>query len=277
MALQDIDLLAETAVSLQDKLSSGSITSEQLVLAYLDQIEAHNHKGLHLNAVISVAPREQLRSQVAALDKERRDGRMRGPLHGIPSLVKDNIMTISDLGMDTTCGCFALKGVGVKKNAAVVELYLDAGMIIIGKANLSVSLPALYRSPDGQIQLETALGDTLSDEQYAKARKHVREIAKNKGFDRIFAKIDVDVLVSLLDCRVGSMAAAAGYLHGAVPLGYADRYNGRAYGLTVVAGAGREDKALEFMSTWEVNNPGLRKPPPQLTGQIQELGWALVC
>ena len=60
------------------------------------------------------------------------------------------------------------------------------------------------------------------------------------------------------------MSAAAGYLHATVPLGYADNYNGRAYGLTIVAGAGKEEKALQFMSAWEASHPGLRISPPQL-------------
>lgn len=85
-------------------------------------------------------------------------------------------------------------------------------------------------------------------------------------------------MVSLLDCRVGSMSAAAGYLHATVPLGYADNYNGRAYGLSIVAGAGKEDKALQFMSAWEASHPRLRKPSPQmviLNNVEQQLGRIL--
>ena len=73
--------------------------------------------------------------------------------------------------------------------------------------------------PNGQAQLEDALGDTLSDEQYEEAKKQIRETAKTNGFDKIFLESDVDLVVSLLDCRVGSMSAAAGYLHATVPLG----------------------------------------------------------
>ena len=72
------------------------------------------------------------------MDDERAAGIVRGPLHGIPLLVKDYIMTDASLGMDTTCGSFALKGVKVEKNAVVVDHCLEAGMIILGKANLSV-------------------------------------------------------------------------------------------------------------------------------------------
>ena len=66
------------------------------------------------------------------------------------------------------------------------------------------------------------------------------------------------------------MAAAAGYLHATVPLGYADNYNGRAYGLTIVAAARNERKAFEFMGAWEASHPGLRKPPPSMVAWDKE-------
>lgn len=66
----------------------------------------------------------------------------------------------------------------------------------------------------------------------------IRTAARDNGFDAIFAKYGVGLVVSLLDCRVGSMSAAAGYPHATVPLGYADNFNGRAYVLTIVAAAG---------------------------------------
>jgi amidase len=75
-------------------------------------------------------------------------GKTRGPLHGIPIIVKDNIMTDWRLGMDTTCGSFALRGAKAP-NAPVVEKILAAGMIIIAKANLSVS--KIHRTPHMRI------------------------------------------------------------------------------------------------------------------------------
>ena len=137
---ETLDVLTASASELQEKLTKGILTSQQLVAVYLKQIEKHNHHGLHLNAVIALAPTEQLQAQARKLDEERHAGKVRGPLHGIPLLVKDNIMTEANLGMDTTCGSVALKGVKVKKNTVVVDLYLMAGMIILGKANLSVRL-----------------------------------------------------------------------------------------------------------------------------------------
>lgn len=497
------NVLTTSAVDLSKMLANGTMTTSKLLPLYLDQIDQHNHKGLRLNAVISVAPLDSLKAQAAKLDAERSSGNARGPFHGIPILVKDNIMTEASLGMDTTCGSFALKGVKVKRNADIVTAILEAGMLIIGKTNLSewagkkgyllpggwsavggqtqtpyvvggyvkgdkflghsnpcgsssgsavgvaagfgplalgtetdgsITQPAgraslyaikatvgglstegtspysafsdsvgpitktpedlaillgilmkqdftsdLVKSwkgqkiafldrkdwpsspvatnfvpelvekqesdiiaasnlieqlgakvvrdvklipysaleingrdaleevwdhdfqqniarflegyvdppiksvndlveynrkhhekelpeefPNGQGQLEDVLGNHISDEDYENAKIFIRTAAKDNGFDAIFAKYDVDLVVSLLDCRVGSMSAAAGYPHATVPLGYADNFNGRAYGLTIVAGAGQENKIIQFMSAWEASHPNLRKPPPQL-------------
>ena len=145
-SLQDrVDVLTATAHELQGLLANGSITSVDLVHLYVRQIEKHKHQGLKLNAVISVAPIDLLIEKAKELDQERASGNVRSPLHGIPILVKDNIMTESSLGMDTTCGSFAFKGVKVKKNAPIVDRLIKSGLIIIGKANLSVSIPKLRR------------------------------------------------------------------------------------------------------------------------------------
>lgn len=133
-----INVLTATAQELQQRLSDGLVTSLDLVQLYLTQIEKHNHQGLKLHAVISTAPPNLLTQQAKRLDSERASGHVRSSLHGIPILVKDNIMTDSALGMDTTCGSLAFDGVEVKKNAHIIDLLLKAGMIILGKANLSV-------------------------------------------------------------------------------------------------------------------------------------------
>jgi len=87
--------------------------------------------------VISTAPRASLLTRAAELDAERAAGKIRGPLHGIPILVKDNVATHPDLGMDTTAGSLALAGSRPKRNADIVDSLLEAGAIILGKANLS--------------------------------------------------------------------------------------------------------------------------------------------
>lgn len=133
-----IDPLTTTAEELQELLTSGHLTSLDLINIYLGQIEQHNKNGLKLNAIISTAPYHIVAEQARILDAERVAGSVRGPLHGIPVVVKDNVMTDSSLGMDTTCGSYALVGAKAP-NAPIVDRLLKAGMIIIAKANLSVS------------------------------------------------------------------------------------------------------------------------------------------
>ena len=79
----EFDPLTATASQLQDLLSSGKLTSVELCQAYFDQIAQHDH---YLKAILSVSPTAL--SQAAALDEERMQGHIRGPLHGIPILVK---------------------------------------------------------------------------------------------------------------------------------------------------------------------------------------------
>ncbi|KAK0123881.1 hypothetical protein ONS95_008873 [Cadophora gregata] len=132
-----INPLTVTCVDLQRLLNTGEVTSKDLVHLYLDQIEKLNHQGLYLNAMISTIPRNIATAIAEDLDRERAAGKTRGPLHGIPVSVKDNICTDPALGMNTTCGTFALKDAKTKGNAPIVDRLIKAGMIIIGKANLS--------------------------------------------------------------------------------------------------------------------------------------------
>ena len=127
-------------------LAGGTTSTLPLVELYLDQIKQHNHDGMKFNAVISTALIEKLTQQAKMLDEERVNGKAKGPLHGIPIIVKDRILTDSEPGMDTTCSSFALVG-GKAKNAPIVDAILKAGTIILGKANLAVlSLQPFLRS-----------------------------------------------------------------------------------------------------------------------------------
>ncbi len=83
-----VDVLTLTAFELQRLLSSQAVTSAEIVQLYLTQIAKHNHAGLKLNAVISVADEEAVLEQARRLDTERLGGKLRGPLHGVPILLK---------------------------------------------------------------------------------------------------------------------------------------------------------------------------------------------
>ncbi|MDI5895969.1 amidase [Flavobacterium algoritolerans] len=127
------ELDEETIGSLREKLASGKYTSEQLVQLYLKRIEAIDKNGPQLNSVIEV----NLDAVAIAviMDKEFKSGKIRGPLHGIPVLIKDNIDTADK--MQTTAGSLAMAGNIASKDAFVVKKLREAGAIIIGKTNLS--------------------------------------------------------------------------------------------------------------------------------------------
>jgi amidase len=126
--------VAEKSVAeLQAEMTAGKVTSVQLVEAYLARIEAIDRSGPALRSVIAVNPKAL--DQARALDVERRAGRVRGPLHGIPVLVKDNIET--DDGTPTTAGSLALKDNVTQRDAPAIRRLKDAGAVILGKTNLS--------------------------------------------------------------------------------------------------------------------------------------------
>jgi amidase len=121
------------AHDLRERLSAGTLTSVDLVTSLLDRIAALDHAGPSLHAVISLAP--DALAVAAELDAERAAGTLRGPLHGIPVLVKDNVDTAGPLG--TTAGSLALAGRGPAVDAPLVVRLREAGAIILGKTNLS--------------------------------------------------------------------------------------------------------------------------------------------
>jgi amidase len=128
--------LTTTANDLKRLLESGQITSVEIIETYLSMIERHDKAGLKLNALISVAPQDVILKKARELD-ERKDGKIRSPLHGVPIALKDNILTHSDLGMPTTGGSKAYLNAKAECNAAVVDILLDAGLVILAKANLT--------------------------------------------------------------------------------------------------------------------------------------------
>ena len=122
-----------TVAQLQDAMTSGRYTSRRLVDLYLQRIEAIDRNGPVLRSVIEVNP--DARAIADTLDAERKARRLRGPLHGIPVLIKDNIDTADK--MSTSAGSLALEGSIAPRDAFIVERLRAAGAVIIGKTNLS--------------------------------------------------------------------------------------------------------------------------------------------
>jgi amidase len=122
-----------SAVNLQAAMGAGNTSSEALVRAYLARIEAFDKGGPGINAVIEVNP--DALAIALERDAERRAGKLRGPLHGIPVLLKDNIATADR--METTAGSLALVGARPPRDAFLVRRLRDAGAVILGKTNLS--------------------------------------------------------------------------------------------------------------------------------------------
>nr|WP_246257347.1 amidase [Amycolatopsis anabasis] len=123
------DLDRATIPELQARMAHGRLTSAALTDAYLDRIGKVDRA---VRAVLLVDP--TAREQARASDERRRTGRSRGPLDGIPVLLKDNIDTA---GLATTAGSRALRGTPPARDATLVRRLRDAGAVLLGKANLS--------------------------------------------------------------------------------------------------------------------------------------------
>jgi amidase len=122
-----------TVSELQEGMASGRFTAQSITEKYLERVEAIDKHGPAINSVIEVNP--DAMSIAKALDKERKQKHLRGPLHGIPVLIKDNIDT-SDRMM-TTAGSLALVGSRPPKDSMVAQKLREAGAVILGKTNLS--------------------------------------------------------------------------------------------------------------------------------------------
>jgi len=143
-AIDDIELpvpdptpdfeLDEMSISeLQKHMQSGRYSARSLVEKYLDRIKDIDKSGHRLNSIIEINPDAE--SIAANLDRERKEKGVRGPLHGIPILIKDNIDTADR--MMTTAGSLALAGSKPSQDAFVAKRLRDAGAVILGKTNLS--------------------------------------------------------------------------------------------------------------------------------------------
>jgi len=118
---------------IQDKMNTGASSSRALVDSYLERISQYDKSGPAINAVIELNP--EALALADALDNERQVRGPRGPLHGIPIFIKDNIDTADS--MSTTAGSLALTGSIALQDAFLVERLREAGAVILGKTNLS--------------------------------------------------------------------------------------------------------------------------------------------
>ena len=134
VALPKPDAYAGAGVAaLSAAMASGRLSAAQLVERYLVRIEAIDRHGPKLNSIIELNP--DARGIARALDAERKAGHVRGPLHGIPVLLKDNIATGD--AMRTSAGSLALADLRVARDAHLVRRLRESGAVILGKTNLS--------------------------------------------------------------------------------------------------------------------------------------------
>lgn len=126
--------LSELSISeLQDQMKTGKYSSESITKIYLNRIENIDKKGPKINSIIELNP--DALNIAKRMDRERKSGKIRGPLHGIPILIKDNIDTADQ--MMTTAGSLALLNHVASKDAFIVTKLREAGAVILGKTNLS--------------------------------------------------------------------------------------------------------------------------------------------
>src|SRR5579864_7437445 len=143
--------VAELSIADEQKaMTEGRVSSKGLVQAYLNRIEAFDQRGPRLNSLITLNP-NALR-EAEALDRERAAKGARGPLHGIPVVVKDNYSTAD---MQTTAGTMALLGFVPSSDAFQVRKLREAGAVIVGKSNL-------HELASGITTVGSAFGQTLN-------------------------------------------------------------------------------------------------------------------
>jgi amidase len=127
-----VDVVELSATDARDRMAAGTLTSEALTRAYMRRIADVDDAGPKLASVIELNDRAE--DEARALDAERKAGKVRGPLHGIPVLIKDNVDVA---GMVNSAGSLALADHKPKADAFVVARLRNAGAVILGKTNLS--------------------------------------------------------------------------------------------------------------------------------------------
>jgi amidase len=157
------DLLEASAAQIQAALEAGAVSSRELVVHYLARIDAYDQHGPALNAISVVNPNAV--TEAESLDRERRAGTARGPLHGVPIIVKDNYETI---GMQTAAGSATLAGWVPPDDASLVKRLRAAGAVIVAKANMQefaygiVGIGSLYGQTRNPYALDRNPGGSSS-------------------------------------------------------------------------------------------------------------------
>lgn len=127
--IEDDELIEVTIDELQQKMQSGKWTSKSITKGYLKRIDDIDKQGPSINSVIELNP--DAVDIAEAMDDERKAGKIRGPLHGIPVLIKDNIDTADK--MMTTAGSVALVGNKATKDAFIVAQLRNAGAVVLAR------------------------------------------------------------------------------------------------------------------------------------------------
>ncbi len=149
----DLDLETVGVAQVAMAMAQGRVTSADLVAGYLARIDALDRRGPAVHAIRCINPDAEIDAR--RLDAERRDGRLRSPLHGVPVLIKDNIDVA---GLPTTAGALALAESVPADDAPLVTRLRDAGAVVLGKTNLTElanflaqQMPSGYSSLGGQV------------------------------------------------------------------------------------------------------------------------------
>jgi len=144
-AKSSFDIMEASIADIHAGYQDGSLTAVQLVQLYLDRINAYDQTGPKINSIITV--NKNALAEAAALDRAREQSGLRGPLHGIPVVLKDNINTLE---MPTTNGSAILRGVIPPTDATLTRELRKAGAIILGKAAMGEFASGSYNSVSGQ-------------------------------------------------------------------------------------------------------------------------------
>jgi amidase len=247
-----LDLQSASFADLEQAMTAGSLTSRQLTAAYLDRIRAYDGPTNALRALNPHALQD-----AARLDAERRAGHVRGPLHGLPIVLKDNIGTTD---MPTTAGSIALEGSVPRSDAFLTARLRKAGAVILGKTNLSefanwvdLSMPNGYSSLGGQVKNAYTLGDPSGSSSGSGVGTSMAFAAGSFGSETsgsILSPSDVNGLVGVkptrgLISRAGIIPLAEGFdTAGPMTRSVADA----AALLTAVAGTDPRDAATATAS-----------------------------